>query len=144
MSEQSNNGADFDLSPFVQRVSITLDDYRFTLPLDMPTPLVVAMTRALTTLGNAMEDEGITAERISEADGEMWRVVGEIMQKAEPAPPRPARELLTTSAAVQLLNFLARRFSNVRETTISTPSSPSPTSTTAPSPSGTSSEAAPS
>src|SRR3989304_715665 len=102
---------DLDLTPFVGgRLSLTMGDYTFSLPSDFPTPLLIAVNKAMTLFGRASQGEDVPDEKVQEADAEMWRVLSEIMENAEPAPPKPVRELFTNVAAIRLLSFLLNSF----------------------------------
>ena len=102
---------DLDLTPFIgSRLSLTMGDYSFTLPSDFPTPLLIAVNKALTLFGRASQGEDVPDDKVQEADAEMWRVLSEIMENAEPPPPKPVRELFTNVAAIRLLSFLLNSF----------------------------------
>lgn len=130
---ENGHKPDLDLSGFLgQRISVKVDDYEFSLPADVPTPLFVRLVKALNVLGEALQgDEKRTMEQVGTANEEVWGLVEEILQGAQPQPPRPVRELFTSATALSFLAFLAKRF---KEVTNSTGLSPSQPSTTAPLP----------
>lgn len=102
---------DLDLTPFIgSRLSLAMGDYSFTLPSDFPTPLLIAVNKAMSLFGRASQGEDVPDDKVQEADAETWRVLSEIMEKAEPAPPKPVRELFTNVAAIRLLSFLLNSF----------------------------------
>jgi hypothetical protein len=130
----SGNGKkpDLDFTEFLdQRITVKIRDYEFSVAADVPTPFFVRLVRALSVLGEAMQgNEERTPEQVEAADAEVWTLLEEVMRTAEPAPPRPLKQLFTSSTALRTLGFLATKFGAVTNSTGSSRSLPS---TTAPS-----------
>jgi len=109
----TNPKPDLDLSEFVgRRLTIAAGDYTFTLPADLPMPVLVRMNRAMQAVGRASETiEEVPPEEDERAADQLCVALEGIMTYADPPPPRPVRELFGGSgAALKLAAFLVGRF----------------------------------
>jgi hypothetical protein len=141
----SDNGkVDLNLNEYAdERLTVAVGDYRFSVPVDMRTSLVARLLHCFTILGKGSDpNQDLSPEHADIADAELWVLLEEIMQQADPPPPKPVRELFGNAACFAFLSTLSSKWSGAQ--TNSTTSLPLPTSTTEPSTSATYSEAEPS
>lgn len=99
---------DLDLTDLVEPIHLKIGEYECSLSGDLPVTSLARMARAFAKIGEGMSGE-IGVEDLDIPEEEMWALADEVLAKATPQPTQTARELLTTQAAIKLLNFLANR-----------------------------------
>jgi len=129
---KNGNRPVLDLSGFVgQGLPVKVDDYEFSIPLDMPSPMFAEVVRALSVIGGALQGEDIPKEKVVEANDKLWALTEELMAGAQPPAPRPVRGgVFNDATMLSFLGSVAKEFGAVTNSTVS---SVSPTSTAVPS-----------
>ena len=107
----AKNGRVFhlDLTDLVEPINLKIGEYECSLSGDLPVTSLARMGRAFAKIGAGMTGDEISLDDLGISADELWKLADEVLATATPAPPQPARELLTTQAAIKLLNFLANR-----------------------------------
>lgn len=118
------------VTALIKPVEFEAGDYRFSLPPDMPLGIVRRMDDLGKALNKGIAD--ISLEETEQLDEEVWACFGAVMERADPPAPKPLRSIFTFEAVADILGFLAEELATRRN---SQASSPSPTLSTAPSPS---------
>jgi hypothetical protein len=106
---------DLDLTSLVEPIHLKIGDYECSLSGDLPITALARLSRAFEAIGEGMKGS-IAIEDLGISEDEMWALADEVLATATPAPTQSARELLTTPAAIKLLNFLATRVTAGLET----------------------------
>jgi len=118
MSTKNGRVFDLDLTALVEPIHLKIGEYECELSGDLPVTSLARMARAFAKIGEGMSGD-IGLEDLGISEEEMWKLADEVLATAAPPPPQPARELLTTQAAIKLLNFLAARVTDGLQTTSS-------------------------
>jgi hypothetical protein len=108
----AQNGHDLDLSAFAERLSIKIEGAEFTVPADLPLPLLKDATRVLKRLSEVMDGKG----DIDQVSADLFAVADAMLERAEPHPGA-ASEILSAGAAITFVGFLARRPNDLADRT---------------------------
>lgn len=106
-----------DLSDLVEPIELKIGEYECVIRGDMS---LTAMGRLSKAFAGFDDVENIDLEQLGISEDEMWALCDEVLSMATPSAPSSAKELLTTAAAIKLLNFLAGRFTEKLQETSST------------------------
>ncbi len=125
----SKNGHyDLDLTDLVEPIRLKIGAYTGELAPDIPLSIIVRMQKVFEPFAHAGELDHVDEEAFASAEGELMRVVEQVLKHATPPIDKPVRSFMTVPAALRLLAFLVPRLTEAMEgMTSSLGSSPSST-----------------
>src|SRR6266566_2189370 len=90
------------------RITITLPNYTFSLPVNLSARMWSRITNALEAVKTALE--GADELQAEGAEAELWSAAEELMSMAEPPPAKPVDEIFTKPALIRMLGEIAEEW----------------------------------